>query len=67
MYVYKHINIQKVYMYINTEYEGSIDIDKGKHFSFVAEILVMLEVTYSLSNSPIKQLHAASPLQAQYE
>ena len=33
MYVYKHINIQKVYMYINTEYEGSIDIDKGKHCS----------------------------------
>ena len=40
---------------------------RHKHFSFVAEILVMLEVTYSLSNSPIKQLHAASPLQAQYE
>ena len=36
-------------------------------FSFAAEILVMLEVTYALSNSPIKQHHAASPLQAQYE
>ena len=56
-----------IYLSIDCLLDFCLSDYRGHSISPAAEILIMLEVTYALSNSLIKQHYAASPLQEQYE